>query len=281
MEVALVAIAKNENPYINEWCHYYINLGFSHIYLYDNNDKKTPFVGDFIDQELKDRITIIPKAGWTIMGTQQMCYMECYRNYKFDWLLFCDIDEFLIGIDNVQEFLAQDKFKDVEQIKILWKLYGDSDIIERDITQPVFGSFTKLADRSLYKHRSMVKCFVKGGLLGLQWSSVHIVSRTTPLRTCLPSGKLCSKEGCTDEHIEPFDDYSGETVYINHYITKSLQEFLVNKYLTEDPCFIGRTRTLNYFWKYNEKTPEKEAYIDKFLAEHNLERREKNARYNT
>ena len=48
MTYAICAIAKNENNYINDWVNWHINIGFDHIYLYDNNDINMPFVGDFI-----------------------------------------------------------------------------------------------------------------------------------------------------------------------------------------------------------------------------------------
>ena len=283
MEIAVVAIAKNENDYINEWCHHYINLGFTHIYLYDNNDKETPFVGDFIDQELMSKITIIDYRGLGYRLLQQFCYRDCYYRHKFDWLLFCDIDEFLVGIDNIQEFLSQEKFNDFDQIKIQWQLFDDNDLIERDIKIPVVQAFTRLADYNIYHYRLMSKSIIRGGITGVMWSSVHVASLwgSKGLKNCLPSGKACNEAGLLDDHIKPFDDYSEETVFINHYITKTLKEFLDNKYLTQDPCFIGRTRTLNYFWKHNKRTPEKEAYIEKYLKEHNLKRVNINATFNT
>ena len=35
--VAIVAIARMENPYVNEWIQYHIGLGFDHVYIYDNS----------------------------------------------------------------------------------------------------------------------------------------------------------------------------------------------------------------------------------------------------
>ena len=37
MRVCLIAIAKMENDYINDWVKYHLNLGIDRIYLYDNN----------------------------------------------------------------------------------------------------------------------------------------------------------------------------------------------------------------------------------------------------
>lgn len=271
MTIIVCAIAKNENQYINEWCHHYIDMGFSHIYLYDNNDPSTKFVGSCIDKELLDKITIINKRGQKMHGMQVFCYKDLYRKAKFDWCLFCDIDEFLTGIDNIETFLLQDKFKDCEQIKFLWKCFGDNDTIKRDVTIPVTKFFTKEA---LTLRRPMVKCMVKGGIRDLAILGVHLYYRYnhTPLNTYLPSGYKCNIKESLDVHLNDPDVYNNETIFINHYITKTLDEFLNQKYLQDDPCFLQRPRLFeDYYWKYNTRTPEKEAYIQQYLQEHNLE----------
>ena len=269
MNNIVCAIAKNENMYVNEWCHHYLNIGFSHIYLYDNNNSTTEYVGNFIDDNIKDKVTILDWRDRKVRVLQFKAYQDCYDNNDFDWCLYCDLDEFLMGIDNINEFLSQDKFKTIEQIKIQWKLFGDNDCIERDLSIPVVKFFTKEA---ITQGHPMVKSIVRGKVPGLTTNDCHIMRKNiaSTLITCFPSGKLCSKEGCKDLHTNPPDDYTGETVFINHYITKTLAEFLENKYMLDDPCFICRYRTLEYFWRYNEKTPEKEAYLKKFLEEHNL-----------
>ena len=63
MQVTLVAIDKNEHLYINEWVEYYINLGFDHIYLYDNDNKDAPYIGKYIDEKYARKITIVNIRG--------------------------------------------------------------------------------------------------------------------------------------------------------------------------------------------------------------------------
>ena len=38
MKSAICAIARNECEYLEEWITYHLDLGFTHIFLYDNND---------------------------------------------------------------------------------------------------------------------------------------------------------------------------------------------------------------------------------------------------
>ena len=37
MDLALVCIAKNEDPYIEEWVNYNLKLGFDKVFIYENN----------------------------------------------------------------------------------------------------------------------------------------------------------------------------------------------------------------------------------------------------
>ena len=53
---ALIAVARNEDDFLNEWFNHNLNLGFDHIYLADNNDKSQAL--NIVDP----KITVIPKS---------------------------------------------------------------------------------------------------------------------------------------------------------------------------------------------------------------------------
>lgn len=40
IKVAIVAIARLENDYINEWIGHHLNIGVNHIYVYDNSSSE-------------------------------------------------------------------------------------------------------------------------------------------------------------------------------------------------------------------------------------------------
>ena len=99
MNTCVCAIAKNENNYIREWVEHYHNIGFSSIYLFDNNETN----GENLEDPIKDYI----KSGFVIVDKKyrgindRLCQIEAYTYFytenknKFDWCLFVDIDEFL------------------------------------------------------------------------------------------------------------------------------------------------------------------------------------------
>ena len=90
----ICAIAKNENSYINDWVNYHLALGFDKIYLFDNNNSETPYVGDFIDQ--KDKVEVINVRDKHEKDFQNKCYNDFYTSHSFDWCAFIDIDEYIV-----------------------------------------------------------------------------------------------------------------------------------------------------------------------------------------
>lgn len=263
MRVVICAIAKNEHLYINDWVKWHLNLGFDHIYLYDNDDKTSPFIGCYINQKYANKISVIDVRGIQRPYFQHDIYTGFYWKYKntFDYCLFCDIDEFLSGIDNIKDFL---KDKTAKQIRVKWKLFGDDDLIERDMTKPVYEIFSHEITESLTNDlkrkntlENQAKFFLKGKMNNVYINSCHYGSfgnTNIPMESVLPSGKPCASKTAI------YEDYSQETIYINHYMTKSLSEFIKQK-LNRNDCVFAKRLRMNYYWRINKKTPEKIVYL--------------------
>ena len=263
MRVIVCAMAKNEHKYINDWVNHYLKLGFDKIYIYDNDDPSSPYIGDFIEK--KHRVEIIDIRGQAKPGLQHEVYTNFYNTHEFDWCLFCDIDEFLVGTNDIKKFLSQPIFNIYEQIRVKWNLFGDDDLIERDTSKPVMESFHKVLDSSLCWDLSrpstlqrQAKCIVKGHLNGIRFDSAHFANRGIKLLcSCLPSGKPCNSD------VSIKEDYSKETLFLNHYMTKSLSEFINQKMKRTDAVFGKRVIDMNYYWRINKRTKEKEDYLKK------------------
>ena len=271
MRVVLCALAKNEHLYINDFVKHYLNLGVDTIYIYDNDELTSPSIKDYIDQECLDRVVIKNIRGFKRNKLQHEIYTGFYKKYarNYDWCIFCDIDEYLFGITNIKEFLSKDVFKKYEQIRIKWKLFGDDDLITRDMSKPVYEVFKnevkETLDKSLTKKsclerqgKAIVRCRINNVIV----ASCHYASRykgENVLLSCLPSGKPCFSK------IEIKEDYSNETVFFHHYMTKSLSEF-INQKLNRNDAVFNKSLTLDYYWRINKKTKDK---ID-FLKDNNL-----------
>ena len=265
MKVYACALAKNEHLYINEWAKYYLKLGVDKIFLFDNDDKNVPNIRDYLDKECLDKMRIINARGVHFSNMQGKFYTNFYNIEKdnFDWCIFCDIDEFIFGIDNIKDFLSKPKYKPFEQIRIKWKLFGDDNLIERDMSKPMYEIFSHEITKPLSKDLKSVCCLhnqgksiVKGHLRNIEFVSVHFASRNNQvLLSCLPSGKICRSL------VEIKEDYSQEKVFMHHYMTKSLSEFVKQKMNRTDAVFGKRQLDMSYYWRLNEKTKEKLDYL--------------------
>lgn len=262
-KAVICAIAKNEHLYINDWIKHHLSLGFNHIYIFDNDDVNSPFIIDFIDAQLKDRVTIFNIRGVKMYDLQVKCY-NCFYNEMcddFDWCAFIDIDEYIILKKwlNINEFLEEPRFKNFLTIRLKWHLYGDDDIVKRDIDIPTTQFFKNIINDNPISHQG--KAILRGGLRG----RVHILDHFTKIDggvnfACLPSGAPC----LSDYKItEQYDD----SAYVNHYMTKTLDEFLHQKFGRGDAIFDKKKIDLNYFWRINTPTNEKIEYIKQYFGD--------------
>lgn len=153
--VAIVAIARLENQYINDWISYHRNLGFDHIYLYDNACGNEVHIDSVLTEENSNITTIVPAYDRT--SYQMDAYTEAYTRFndKHDYLLYIDIDEFftLMQHKDVSEYIdfINEKCPGFQNIRVNWELYGDDDVIERDISIPVHEFFKNPLDTDMSK----------------------------------------------------------------------------------------------------------------------------------
>ena len=99
MRVVVCAMAKNEHLYIKDWVNHYLRIGFDKIYIYDNDDPGTKSIKRYLPQT--DKVEVINIRGRKEENLHHKVFTEFYRTHKFDWCLFCDVDEFLSGVQNI------------------------------------------------------------------------------------------------------------------------------------------------------------------------------------
>jgi len=205
MKVAIVAIAKDEDPYIEEWIEYNLKCGFSKIYIYLNDwDYKT-------DSYMVETIKINGPA-------QQMpAYRDFLMNYAkpYDWVAFFDIDEFIVlkKHNNINHFVEDMASKfDTKQIGINWVFYGDNGI--EDFPEGTIGVLERFTKRQILgdKHiKSIIK--IDDSLNPDNFFNPHHYHHTSTS----PNGSVI--EG-------PYsDDPDIEIAQINHYFCKTKPEY--------------------------------------------------------
>lgn len=97
--------------------------------------------------------------------------------------------------------------------------------------------------------------------------SVHYAStldNRIPITECYPSGKLTY-----DEIVITEDQYINETIYINHYMTKTLSEFIEQKLGRGDAVKSKRKIDMSYFFEINKISEAKLKFIQERGLEYN------------
>lgn len=220
-ELAIVAILKNEAPYIKEWIDYHFLAGVDHFYLYDNEseDNLKEILQPYIENGI---VTYIFYPG---KGLQLLTYNEAIKDYKFEcqYMAFIDGDEFIYPRENrsikeiFYEILALNS--SAEGIAINWHIFGSSGQEKADFSKGVLERFLYRAknDFDANKH---VKSIVNPRCVELILNP-HFVKYYENKCSINENGEIIPSffsEPCTTNKIG-----------INHYFTKSKEEYIRKK----------------------------------------------------
>ena len=224
--ICLCVIGKRENLYAKEYINHYKNLGYNHIFIYDNNDIIGERFSDILRNEIKNGfVSVIDFIGYkrNSPSTQIEAYYDCYKkNHKnYNWLSFYDFDEFLeLKPKNItiQEFLNSRRYKNCQNIKINWLVYNSYNETLYYEDKPLQIRF----DKAFYNLTSNmhIKSTVRGGINKNYWSKwTNPHSSLIKFRSCSSSGEFVNSQ---TPFIDP-PDY--KYAFIKHYYKKSFEEF--------------------------------------------------------
>lgn len=214
---ALVAIAKNENKYIEEWVRYHSKIGFNRILIYDNDSS------DGMTDKIDALSLILPveRINWPSIdrvSPQRSAYNHAVKNNSdYVWMLFIDIDEFLVpwGYESLDEFINVIP-SNAGSVAINWQTFGSSGLISDDY-KSVIDAFENCGGEN-WSHNSHFKTFAKVSLIKEMkihdvelYDGVKLGSDFKPL-------KLIS-EGRMEKVIH-------DGIQVNHYQCKTYSEFI-------------------------------------------------------
>lgn len=261
LNVALCTIGRRENLYAREFVEHYQKLGFSKIYILDNNhDGEEHFedvIGDYVDNGFVEIIDI---------RNETNCQMKEYTNLyakhgkDHDWIAFYDFDEFLILENNISinEYLSQFP-NDCQEVLINWLCMTDNNLVHYD-PRPLMERFTTPMEilkpvQYSFPDNCHVKTIIRGGLPSVVFGgNPHVPD--TALIAYNASGIRCNNG--------PWQPIDYSKAHLRHFTTKTIEEWITRKLQvgTPDrrpeqflPFYVGR------FWKINEKTEEKLKYL--------------------
>lgn len=268
MNIILCAIARLENRYIREWVDYHLSIGFSHIYLYDNNRDGEERLIDVLPEarllsvsSLKDvpipnpecKITIIPLHHRSYV--QCYAYQDCFDYASFDWIAFFDCDEFFTlseqsGLKTVEDFIRI-RAKDADAVLINWLIYGDNgllsysnDRIQNRFKKPMPHWFSLCNISGKSSENRHIKTMVRSGVLYLN-NGPHV-------------GKgeysTCDAEGKKVENIAIQPTTTFKVAYLRHYVTKTISEWAEQKVRRQAADGPAVHYNLADFFLYNKPT---------------------------
>lgn len=222
-EIAIVAIAKNEGPYIREWIEYHQLVGIHKFYFYDNDstDNTLNVLKPYINSGIVEYTLLPGKA------KQLVAYNDAIKKHKQEcrWMAFIDLDEYLMPtkpfepISEICNRLISNAAKGGVGIGINWAVYGSSHYEKGP-------------------HGLIIKNFIYRGKNN-HWTNFHIKTICNPrmvkdyISPHYPLYKLggYSISEATGERLYGWFcwDVSYKNMRINHYFTKSKEQFFAKR----------------------------------------------------
>ncbi len=224
-DLAVVAIMKNEAPYIAEWLDYHLLAGVNHFYIYDNEspDNLKEVLRPYIEKGIVTYIFYPGKA------RQYEAYSEAVRNFKFfcRYMAFIDGDEFILprtgsGIVEVADEVFSKN--PAAGLCINWQIFGSNGLEKADYSAGVLERFNRRAKRNWVVP-------VKDGRPG---GNAHVKTLANPRRIrFFPNPHFpaycesCRAIDAQGNFVDLFfnDPPAVEKIVINHYYVKSKEEW--------------------------------------------------------
>jgi len=224
VNLSIVAIYKNE-PDLIEWIEYHKLVGVERFYLYDNEstDNSKDLLQPYID---KGEVVYHYIAG---KCKQMPVYQDAIYHYKNEtnWLAIIDLDEYIVPVEknNISEILSD--YKDYPALSINWIIFDSNNLKERP-NKLAIEAYTNI-NKNMPENR-------------------HIKSIVNPKKVkFVPNPHYCiykKHELAVNENYQQigrYPDYNIESaltethssnkIRINHYHTKSLEDYCRKKEL--------------------------------------------------
>ena len=263
MNFAVGAIVKNEDPYLLEWIAFHKVVGFTHFLIADNGS--SDMTRDFLHVLAKSGlVTVIDYPDSPGVRPQMGAYTTLARNAPpgIDAVAFIDIDEFLLPVGENRSVvpILTERFSDpaVNAVAVNWCCFGSSGqkFLEDGLVMERFKKRSS-ASFSVNKHYKVVvrPATVSG------WDSPHHATLTSGKCVYANGDDLTFRPGFANslsEHVQWSD------LRINHYVVKSLEEFLIRKSPKGSASKEGRIKHKKYF-ELHDRNDEECLLIQAFI----------------
>ena len=175
-KVAIVAIVRDEKPFLDEWLVYHRLLGIDHFFVYD--DEPDLSMAGFLKPH-SQYVTVVPwfERHGHLLGRnrQTKAYIHALSNGlgSFEWVAYIDVDEFLLLMrhDNIHEFLSGFD-RSVSSVSLAWMMFGHNGFYE-DPAGLVTSSLTKRMGSPSLNGKSITRCADITSVTNAHWAGVR------------------------------------------------------------------------------------------------------------
>ena len=213
--VSVMAILKDEAPNMSEWLCHHMAIGVDHFFLYDNGstDDLHEVLRPFADHG------IVTTVYFPMRGLQRDANNHVVRFFgsTTEWLAYVDIDEFLVPERDERIGDILDRLGDAEQVLVSRRefCYGGHRTPPAGLVTEAYREFSVDVPR-VGTSAILAKPIVRTA--GVARVGIHNAT-TVHGRTVNTAGEPTSEEATVIE------DPSYANLQMNHYYTKSWQEF--------------------------------------------------------
>lgn len=213
-DLAVVAIMKNEGPYVKEWLDYHLLAGVDHFYIYDNDspDNQKEILQPYIDAG------IVTYTFYPGRARQYAAYNDAFQSFKFEcrYMAIIDGDEFIFPKSKstinevVDEILLSNQ--NFSALGVNWVLFGSNGQEHADYTRGVLDRFPA-RDSKVSNH---IKTIANPRMINF-FQNPHYAIYFDGKYSVSETGK---------PFLGPFnEERTAEKISINHYHTKSYEEY--------------------------------------------------------
>lgn len=205
--LTIAACVKQEAPYLKEWIDYHLRQGIEHFYLIDNESTDNTYD------------VLLP---YILQGLVTYRYLKCHflqeklemiQEFKDEtqWIAIIDVDEYLVPMDgrSLKEIMRD--YEEFSGLAVNWVTYGSSGHENRQ--DGILKNYTYHSHLDFLPNKH-IKSIINPRRL-LSWRDPHSWTYTEGFA-------VNENKQRTDT---AFSDYSGNIIRINHYYTKSKEDW--------------------------------------------------------
>ena len=234
-DITIAVVVKNEAMYIGEWLEYHYKIGIDKIYLYDNDSEDRAELMKVLEPWIQKSFVEYNELPGDY--AQLPAYQDAVHRHRFDckYMAFIDVDEFIVPKKNLELLEIVDQaFEMKTDSQFLtaalcanWRMFGSNGHLYRE-SGGVLERFPRRLKDDFYRN-------------------LVVKSITNPRRI-----NYCESPHCPQYHINciainengsPVAGHKNtentvEKIQINHYFTKSKEEFIQKMSRGRSDCYL-------------------------------------------